>query len=185
MNSDTSTEPIWDTRPTSLRPRSTSITCSARSFGVALHLGGQPLVVRLVLAPGMGARDGALLDTAVLHARPALRGGADDARLAQAQEEEIRRRVDAPERAVHGERIRVELRVHPPRDHDLVGVARRDVLLGLAHALHEGRFVHARGEALLAHGHQRLHGGEGQGRGRPGRPASLSSIVSILFTASS
>jgi hypothetical protein len=33
---------------------------------VALHLGGQPLVVRLVLAPGMGARDGPLLHPVVL-----------------------------------------------------------------------------------------------------------------------
>ena len=35
MNSTTSTVPGWQTRPRSLRPRSTSITCSARSFGSA------------------------------------------------------------------------------------------------------------------------------------------------------
>ena len=34
-NSGTSTVPGWQTRPRSLRPRSTSITCSARSFGSA------------------------------------------------------------------------------------------------------------------------------------------------------
>src|SRR5207244_1049613 len=35
MNSVTFTEPSSETRPTSLRPRSTSMTCSARSFGSA------------------------------------------------------------------------------------------------------------------------------------------------------
>ena len=33
MNSVTLTDPSSDTRPTSLRPRSTSMTCSARSLG--------------------------------------------------------------------------------------------------------------------------------------------------------
>ena len=33
MNSSTTTEPNSETRPRSFRPRSTSITCSARSFG--------------------------------------------------------------------------------------------------------------------------------------------------------
>ena len=35
MNVSTSTEPYSHTRPRSLRPRSTSITCSARSFSSA------------------------------------------------------------------------------------------------------------------------------------------------------
>ena len=35
MNVSTSTEPYSQTRPRSLRPRSTSITCSARSFSSA------------------------------------------------------------------------------------------------------------------------------------------------------
>ena len=54
-------------------------------------------------------------------------------RLAQAQEEEVGRRVDGPERAIDRERIGLELGVEPAREHDLVGVARRDVLLRPAH----------------------------------------------------
>src|SRR5206468_3752376 len=56
--------------------------------------------------------------------------GADDRQRAETQEEEIRRGIDRPERTVHGEGVRAEPAVEPPCEDDLVGVARRDVLLG-------------------------------------------------------
>ena len=65
MKSGTSTVPGTHTRPRSLRARSTSITCSARSFGSAEQALGQPDVLLLGRAarPGPGGR---------VHARPTL-----------------------------------------------------------------------------------------------------------------
>ena len=135
-------------------------------LGIGGHLGGQPRVVLLRPSARVRARDGPLLHAAVLQSHQDLGRGADDARLAQAQEEQIGGGIDGPERAVDGEGVRAQLPVEPAGDHDLVGVARGDVFLCLAHALHVGGLVHGRREALLAHGEQGLHRGEGEGRGR-------------------
>ena len=52
---------------------------------------------------------------------------------AHADEEHVRRRIDVAQRAIHGERIDADLGREPLREHDLVDVARGDVLLGLPH----------------------------------------------------
>ena len=140
---------------------------------IGLHFGRELFVLCFRPAARMRARDGPLLDTVVLEAHEHLGGGADDARLAQAQKEKIGGGIDGAKRPVDREGIRPELRVQPSRDHDLIGVTRSDVLLGLAHAFHVGRLVHGRGKALLAHGHERLDGGKGQGRRRPRGPREL------------
>jgi hypothetical protein len=69
----TFTLPNWLTRPTSLRPRSTSITCSARSFLVVEHLVGQRLVFGLGRAARARSGDGPVLHLALVHAHQQLR----------------------------------------------------------------------------------------------------------------
>ena len=54
---------------------------------------------------------------------------ADDRPAADAEEVHVRRRVDVPQRAIDRERVGVERRLEPLRQHDLVDVAGGDVLL--------------------------------------------------------
>ena len=67
MNSVTFTVPNFDTRPTSFRPRSTSITCSARSFSSASssaeRLSSSAGVAPRRLVPAIGRRVSLELDT--------------------------------------------------------------------------------------------------------------------------
>ena len=93
------TVPGRQTRERSLRPRSTSITCSARSFS----RGEQPLRVaarRAAVEPGdrVHRRARAL----ELHER--LGRGADEREAVELEQEEVRRRVDPPQRPVDRER---------------------------------------------------------------------------------
>src|SRR5216117_2354055 len=161
MNSVTFTDPSSATRPTSLRPRSTSITCSARSFGSFFICRSMARSCASVVPRGR-----ALLDAVALDAHQDLRRRAHDRRLAQAQEEEVRRRVDRPQRAVDGERIGLQPAIEPAREHDLVRVAGGDVLLGPAHGIAESLLVHRGGEAVLAQREQGAGRGERQRRWR-------------------
>src|SRR6266568_3655965 len=157
MNSDTSTEPIWETRPTSLRPRSTSITCSARSLGSpcisAASRSSSASFLPRGCVPAIGRSS----------TRPS------SMRTSTSGEEPTMLVLPRRRKKRYGDGLMLRRARYTVKGSARSSVStRRDILLGLAHALHEGRFVHARGEALLAHGHQRLHGREAQGRGRAG-----------------
>ncbi len=82
-----------------------------------------------------------------------LRGGADEGDPVQLEQEVVRGRVDAPERAVEGERRRAGLPLRPLREHDLEGVARADVLLRPPDAVLVGLL---RGEAPGSSGSSRV-----------------------------
>ena len=123
MKRSTRTEPGTQTRERSLRPRSTSIVCSARSFSDESSAAASP-------SPGsdrprdrvqLGAAAGALDDR--------LRRAAHERDVAELEEEEVRRRVDAPQRAVQLDCRRRGRARRSLRDHDLEDVAFADVLL--------------------------------------------------------
>src|ERR1044072_6027011 len=101
MNDSTSTVPYSHTRPRSLRPRSTSITCSARSFFSGGGRRGGGGVVSLLLAPRAGGGG----------AERAAGAGqrADDLEVLEVEEVHVRRRVDRPQPAVDRERVDVDL----------------------------------------------------------------------------
>ena len=81
------------TRPRSLRARSISITCSARSFGCAIRAARQRAIVRIGRAARMGAGD-----RPRVHASPAnrsSRSGEEDsiAEFAELRQRRKRRRI--------------------------------------------------------------------------------------------
>ena len=132
MKSGTSTVPGTQTRPRSLRARSTSMTCSARSFGSASRLLGQPhvLLLRRPARAGAGRRvdDG----RAARDGDERLRRGADDVErplpAGEAQQVHVRRRVGRPQHPVEVERLDVGLQLEPLGQHHLERVAGPDVL---------------------------------------------------------
>ena len=101
-----------------------------------------------------------------------LRRAADEREPVELQQEEIRRRVDAAERAVELERRRGGRPLGALRDHDLEDVALADVLL---RALDAAQVLVAVGEAAQRPGHAaaglglRLRAGEHRPPRRPGR----------------
>ena len=97
----TRTVPGTQTRDRSLRPRSTSITCSARSFSEPSSRSASPSPARRRPGDRVDARAAALgLDER-------LGRGADQREVvAELQEEEVRRRVDTAKRAVELDRRR-------------------------------------------------------------------------------
>ena len=86
------------TRERSLRPRSTSITCSARSFSEASSRSASPSPA----AGRPGDRVQARARALELHVR--LRRRADHRVVAELEQEQVRRRVDPAQRAVDRER---------------------------------------------------------------------------------
>ena len=128
MNDSTCTEPYSDTRPRSLRPRSTSITCSARSFSSA----SSDSAIALVLVDRRAARpragDRARRDAAAVDGQQRLGRGADDLEVLEVEEVHVRRRVDRPQAAVDRERLDRRGRRPALRRDDLEGVAGVHVL---------------------------------------------------------
>ena len=115
--------PAWQTRERSLRPRSTSITCSARSFSEESSRSTSPSV-------GLGrAGDRAEAGAAVLAGDEPLGRRADERDPVELEQEEVRRRVHAPQRAVEVERRGRRRPLGPLRRHALEDVAGDDVLL--------------------------------------------------------
>ena len=141
----------------------------------AILLGGeQPLGVALAARGRAGDRVEARPASLRLHVRLGRR--ADEREVAELEQEQIRRRVDAPQGAVDGERRRRRRPLGPLREHDLERVAAADVLLRLLDAalvLGAAREAHR-----LAAARRRLGGrldrlGEERGdrrRGRRGAP---------------
>ena len=106
MNVSTSTLPYSHTRPRSLRPRSTSITCSARSFSSASRSCGDRLVLLGVAAARARAGDRPRRDAAAGDGDQRLGRGADDLEVLEVEEVHVRRRVDRAQPAVDRERRR-------------------------------------------------------------------------------
>ena len=136
MNAVSRTVPNSATRPTSLRPRSTSIRCSARSFGSAVELRGEGRVLLRRGAPRAGAGDRPERDLAVLHPDEDLGRASDDVNVVAVQIVQVRRRIERPEVAVGEKRIR-RRHLEPAGEHGLKGVAGGDVLLDPAHVVLE------------------------------------------------
>ena len=124
---DTRTQPVSRTRPTSLRPRSTSITCSARSFGSASRSSAIASS-----SSGVAPRGRVPAIGRVETWRPETRRGAlgrrADERALEVEEEHVRGRVDHAQLAVDRERLDLQLRAEALREHDLEDVAGVDVL---------------------------------------------------------
>ena len=95
----TRTVPGLQTRERSLRPRSTSITCSARSFSEESSRSASPSPERVV--PAIGFR----LARAALALDQRLGRGADQREPVELEQEQVRRGVHAPQRAVERERV--------------------------------------------------------------------------------
>ena len=127
----TLTVPILATRPTSLRPRSSSIRCSARSFGSASSSASSAASSpgRRAARPRAGDRPDD--DLAVAHPHQDLRARDDDLEAAEIEVAEIGRGVDPPQRPVEREGRQVEPAREALRQHDLEGVAGGDVFLRL------------------------------------------------------
>ena len=124
----TSTLPASQTRPRSLRPRSTSITCSARSFSSA----SSSRAMRPSSSTSHRAdacRRSAASDTRApgCTRQQRLRAGARDLEVAEVQEVHVGTRVHRAQAAVDRERLHRHRRRPALRGHHLEGVARVDV----------------------------------------------------------
>ena len=117
------TVPARQTRERSFRPRSTSMTCSARSFSDASRRSASPSPGSVV--PAIGLR----LACPALALDEGLGRAADEREPVELEQEEVGRGVDAPERAVEVERRGRRWPLRPLREDDLVRVAAADVLL--------------------------------------------------------
>ena len=119
----TLTVPILATRPTSLRPRSSSIRCSARSFGSASSSSSSALSSCGVAPRGRVPAIGRIV-TVPSRTRTRISGlDPGDREAAEVEEVEERRRIDPPQRAVERERRQRERRLEALRQHDLEDVA--------------------------------------------------------------
>ena len=105
MNCGTRTDPYSQTRPTSLRPRSTSITCSARSFSLRFSSSARRMSSssfrprRRVPAIGCVSTREPSTRTSISGDEPTTRDAA------HADEIHVRRRIHVAQRAVDGERV--------------------------------------------------------------------------------
>ena len=109
ITSEISTEPYCATRPTSLRPRSTSITCSAHSLGSAKQFLGEPLVLGFVAAASASAGERSNGDVAIDDADHDLRRTAHQRHLGRPKVEHERAGIHHAQRAVELERRGVEV----------------------------------------------------------------------------
>src|SRR5665647_999666 len=110
MNSSTRTLPGAHTRPRSLRPRSTSITCSARSSSSAR------------------TGDGARLDVVALHGDQRLRARATEGEVVEGDVVQVGARVHGSQPTVDRERRYVDRGAEALAEDDLEGVAGVDVV---------------------------------------------------------
>ena len=88
------------TRPTSFLPRSTSMMCSARSFGSASSSSASAWSSSSRRAAPPGAGDGPEVDPVAFEPDHDLRRRAHHGRVAAAQKIHVRRRIDQAERPV-------------------------------------------------------------------------------------
>ena len=133
MKSGTSTVPGTQTRPRSLRARSTSITCSARSFGSASRPSASRTSSSSRRARAAGCRPAGgrrrsvpVTVTSASGEEPTTSNGALPA--GEAQQVHVRRRVGRPQHPVEVERVDVGRQLEALGEHHLEGVAGPDVL---------------------------------------------------------
>ena len=133
------TLPASHTRPRSLRSRSMSITCSARSFGMRDELGGFTFVPLARRVSRTRARDRARRDVATLYPQETLGRRGEDRHVAKLHAGRERRWIRAPQRRVDAGGRRSRAQADPPgtREIRLIHVARRDVFLNPPDALEE------------------------------------------------
>ncbi len=143
ISSFTATLPGFDTLPTSFRPRSTSIMCSAHSFGSARSSFVQRLVFFFGGPSFPGPRDRPQVYPRAFHPDHHFGRGAGQDEVAAVQVEHIRRRVYHPERPVHVERVDRRLFLEPLGEHDLKDVARLDIFLRGPYGIFEVLFCKA------------------------------------------
>jgi hypothetical protein len=118
-----------------LRPRSTSITCSAL-LQVAKKLLLEAQIFGPVRASTPRSREGPCLDSPALDLHQLLGRGADHVAVgAEREEEHVRRRIDRAQAAVHVERAGAEVLAESLRYDDLKRIAGEDVL---ARRIHHG-----------------------------------------------
>src|SRR5262245_11473517 len=123
----TLTVPISETRPTSLRPRSRSMRCSARSFGSASNSSSSALS-SCAAAPRAGDRTHGHLVAA--RGDKNFRARTRDGEAAEIEIIEIGRRIGAAERAIERKRRQREGCFETLRQHRLKNIAGHDVFLG-------------------------------------------------------
>ena len=129
ITSESLTELYSATRPTSLRARSTSMTCSARSFGSARSSSSRRLSSSGVWPRGRVPASGRLV-ISPFSTRTMISGlEPSSVHVARPQEEHERRRVDDAQGPVDVHRVGPGLDAQPLRQDDLEDVARPDVLL--------------------------------------------------------
>ena len=122
--------------PTSLRARSTSMTCSATLLGVLGQLGRQTAVVLVGVGPA--ARDPAMGREVTTPSRSRTMGSGEEPttrHLGEAEEVQVRARVDQAQRPVDVEGVGAEVEVEALGQHHLEDVAGHDVLLGHLHGV--------------------------------------------------
>ena len=130
ISSGTRTVPGWQTRPRSLRPRSTSIRCSARSFGSCLSSSASARSSLSVAPRGRVPAIGRVSARSRSFAHEKLRRRPHDVQLREMEAVHVRRGIHHPKRPVDLKR-RGRRFQHPAlRQNDLDDVARADVLLG-------------------------------------------------------
>ncbi len=128
--SSTCSDPKSTTRPTSLRARSTSMMCSATSFGCSRARrrfdGPRSSVAPRQRVPAMGRE-------MTVPSRSCTIGSGEhptSGQLRQTNEVHVRAGIHLAEHPVVVERLGVELEVEPLRQHHLEHVAGQDVLVG-------------------------------------------------------
>ena len=107
MKSTTSTVPGAQTRPRSLRPRSTSIRCSARSFGSASRSAASAASSSGVAPRHRVPAIGCIIARPPVDLDQRLRAGADDVEAVEAQQVHVRARVGGAQHPVDVERVGV------------------------------------------------------------------------------
>ena len=186
MNSTTSTVPGAQTRPRSLRPRSTSMTCSARSFGSA----SSSAASAASSLGGGAARPGAGDRVRQRPARPLTLTSASGVEptmskpsvASSAEQVHVRAGVGRAQHPVDVERVGAGSRLEPLRQHDLEDLAGPDRLLAARpppcrYSSRSVRLPGGRGTAghrgrrpCSARGRQRARSSRPAGRRRPPTP---------------
>ena len=130
MFSVTRTEPVAATRPTSLRPRSISITCSARSFGSASSSAASASSSSGVLPRGRVPAIGRSVTLSPSRRTRISGRRADHVEILEVEVEHVRRRIERAQRAVERQRVGANGLRQALRQHHLHHVAVGDVFLG-------------------------------------------------------
>ena len=127
----TLTVPGTLTRPMSLRPRSSSMMCSACCFSLPFNSSSKARSSAGVWPRGRVPAMGWVEDGAIVDRGHGLDGGADDLEPVEVQVVHIGRRVAAPQGPVHLEGVSIGVTAEPLRVHHLYDVAGVDVLNAL------------------------------------------------------